>query len=312
MYLNIRGIKSKISSLRNIIDEVRPTIICITECHLIDTEELKIDGYAIGRNDRTKDGGGILIGVDERLEDVTVVVEKKKEIEESLWVVIDNTKIAIRLGIIYAPQESRTTSDEYVKMYESIEEQILYAKQKQQKLLMVGDFNCKIGERIAGNSKEVSKSGKNFLGMTKSNKLQIVNQSEKCSGLWTREEGNVKSVLDYIIIDEEDENALIEMKIDEQKDYAPRRDDDQVTTSDHNTMIAKFDWFIDEERKPEKKKRVITSKGYSRIKEEINNRKISRIWRKDEPLEDLYCEWKEEINDIVEKNSIEVKYSFLG
>jgi hypothetical protein len=62
-------------------------------------------------------------------------------------------------------------------------EQITTAKEKQQKLLLMGDFNCKVGERIVGNGKEISKSGKIFLKTVKNNKLLILNEPEKCSGL---------------------------------------------------------------------------------------------------------------------------------
>ena len=120
MYLNIRGIKSKIRSLNNIVEEVQPTIICITESHLMDEEDLQIDGYKNLRNDRNKDGGGVLIAVQEKLYNITTIVEKMKDVEESIWVVINNTCTAIRIGLIYAPQESRTTKEEYQIMYENI------------------------------------------------------------------------------------------------------------------------------------------------------------------------------------------------
>ena len=67
LYLNIRGIQSKIKSLNNIAEEIQPTIICITETHLMDEEDLQIDGYKNLRNDRDRDGGGVLIAVQEKL-----------------------------------------------------------------------------------------------------------------------------------------------------------------------------------------------------------------------------------------------------
>ena len=67
LYLNIRGIKSKISTLNDIIDEVTPTIFCVTETHLIDDDAIEIENYKILRNNRNNDGGGVLIGVDKRL-----------------------------------------------------------------------------------------------------------------------------------------------------------------------------------------------------------------------------------------------------
>ena len=309
MYLNIRGIKSKLRSLINVVEEVQPTMICITETHLMEKEGLEIEGYTPFRNDRNKDGGGIAIYVQNQLKYITTIVLKKKDVEEALWVTINNKKVAIRVGVIYAPQESRTSKEEYEEMYRSVGEQILIAKQKNQKLLLMGDFNCKIGERVKGNTQEVSRSGKDFLKMAKSNKLLIINESEKCTGIWTREEGNSKSVLDYMLIDKEDEIALSEMLIDEEKMYAPVRSEknQETVTSDHNTMITKFNWIIDTEGFKERPKTVLTKKGMSKVSQEMNHRKLSNIWKKDQPFEETFDEWKDEVNKIAEKNKIKVK-----
>ena len=40
MYLNIRGMKAKFDSLLEKIDEIEPTVICITETHLLEIEEV--------------------------------------------------------------------------------------------------------------------------------------------------------------------------------------------------------------------------------------------------------------------------------
>ena len=289
--------------MNNIAEEIQPTIICITESHLMDEEDLQIDGYKNLRNDRDRDGGGVLIAVQEKLYGITTIVEKIKDVEESIWVAIDNKRTAIRIGLIYAPQESRTSKEEYELMYENICRQITIAKEKEQKILLLGDFNCKVGERIAGNGKEITKSAKNFLKMIRNNKLTILNESEKCSGLWTRSEGNSRSVLDYVITQKEDKQSLLEMTIDEAKEFAPTRDDDDGITSDHNTIVAKFNWLVDEERTKIKSKKIITKKGFSKIQKEMQEKTPSKIWNKEGPFEKLYEEWKEAINLIVERNS---------
>ena len=64
MYLNIRGLKSKFDSLLTKIEEVEPTIFCITETHLLKEEPCEIDGYEILRPVQDSGGnGGIVIGV---------------------------------------------------------------------------------------------------------------------------------------------------------------------------------------------------------------------------------------------------------
>ena len=187
MYLNIRGLKSKYESFLEKVTEVEPTLICITETHLLEIEPLDIDGYEIYRND-INSNGGILFGVRKELKNVCTIVENKKEIEESLWLVINNSQSQIRIGGIYAPQESRTSEENLKKMYDSIEEQIDIGRTKQQNLLIIGDFNCKVGDAIKNNRKEITKAGKLLLKMVNKNKLLLLNSSEKCEGTWTREE----------------------------------------------------------------------------------------------------------------------------
>ena len=163
---------------------------------------------SLGRNDRDQDGGGVLIGIQKQLENIVTVVEKQHAVEENLWLVIDNNQVAIRVGVIYAPQESRTAKEAYEEMYQNIERQIVIAKQEKQKLLMMGDFNCKVGKVIKGNNAEVSKSGKIFNQMITRNKLLVLNSLESCKGIWTREEGGTRSVLDYIIVDQKDGSTV--------------------------------------------------------------------------------------------------------
>ena len=62
-YNNIRGIKSKIETLKEIIQDKQSTIICIAETHLSETDDIKIEGYEIYRNDRNNKGGGVLIAI---------------------------------------------------------------------------------------------------------------------------------------------------------------------------------------------------------------------------------------------------------
>ena len=81
MYLNIRGIKSKMSSFQSKIEETTPTIMCITETHVLESEEVKLEGYEIYRNDRDdKGGGGTLIAVREEIKNICTVVEKRNDV----------------------------------------------------------------------------------------------------------------------------------------------------------------------------------------------------------------------------------------
>ena len=301
---NIRGIKSKLPSLLTIIAEDDPTIFCITETHLLEEEKIDVEGYEIYRNDRDNLGGGVLIGVKLELNKITTIVEKSSEVGETLWIVIDNQRIKLRIGIVYAPQESRTSKERLQVMYDKIDKQIMHAKAREQKLLILGDFNCKIGDEITGNRPEVTKGGKLLLKMTKRNKLYITNSSEKCEGLWTRVEGATKSVIDYIIVDEDERESLQEMKIDEGREYSPKGQDGEM--SDHNVLRAKFDWIMTDVVNQRKDVSIITQKGYVRVKEEMEQRVISNIIDEGE-LQDSYDQWKGTVNDIVKKHKTILK-----
>ena len=297
-YLNIRGLKSKVTTLHNIIDELQPTIFCITETHLMEKEEIEIEGYKIFDNNRDQDGGGVMIGVQNQLKDIVTMVEKHKGVEESLWIVIDNKQVAIRLGVIYAPQESRTSKERYKEMYQNIEEQILIAKEKNQKLLMMGDFNCKIGKVIEGNTDEVSLSGRLFNKMIAKNKLLVLNGWENCKGIWTREEGGSRNVLDYIVIDQEDAKAVMEMTIDEKNEVAPTTVEN--VTSDHHVIMATLNWLVEVQQEKQAPRSIIKKEGYQKIREGIKDRKLVEIFTKDEPVEILYKEFKESIDQLAE------------
>ena len=59
------------------------------------------------------------------------------------------------MGVTYNPPESKTTKEDLNKLYQNIEKQIQATIHSKQKLLIVGDFNCKIGTIIDGNKAEV-------------------------------------------------------------------------------------------------------------------------------------------------------------
>ena len=41
----------------------------------------------------------------------------------------------------------------------------------------------------------------------------------KCEGLWTREQGEEKSIIDYVITTKKDLNTIKTMNIDEEKEF---------------------------------------------------------------------------------------------
>ena len=151
------------------------------------------------------------------------------------------------MGVVYAPQENKTNIPELKVMYKGLKEQIRQARMKKQEVLLVGDFNCKVGSRINRNTKEISKGGKLLIDLADKHGLKILNESSVCKGLWTREKKVLnhteKSVLDYVLIDEQDEELVESMIIDEEREFTPYHiEDGQHTYSDHKTIQLDIKW----------------------------------------------------------------------
>ena len=157
---------------------------------------------------------------------------------EQLWVKISNQRINIRIGLVYAPQESRTKKAELKIMYDKIKDQIEIGKNNKEKTLVMGDFNCKIGTEVKGNALTVTKGGKLLKDLTEKTNMEILNCTELCTGTWTRQENGQKSVLDYVLVNKEEIKSIEQMHIDEEKEKAPyTQAEGRKVYSDHITII---------------------------------------------------------------------------
>ena len=180
-YVNIRGIKSKLESLRNIVEEEKPDIIGIAETMLDKTEDITIQGYKMIRNDRDKEGGGVLLAVKEEYRHVTMEVNRNSIVEESIWISM-GTKQKYRIGLIYAPQETTTQKVKLEGMYKRIKKEIRIAKQKQENIFIMEDFNCKVGKLVKGNKEKVTKGGKFLIEMMEKEDIELVMQQKNVKG----------------------------------------------------------------------------------------------------------------------------------
>ena len=92
---------------------------------------------------------------------------------QTLWILINKKKWKIRIGTIYGSQENMITNNELNFLYKTITEQIKTAKEKYQHVLMVGEFNVKIGNHTPGNKETVSKGGRQLKRITEKDNLNI-------------------------------------------------------------------------------------------------------------------------------------------
>ena len=266
------------------IDDYQPALVCIVETHMQKEEEIQIPGYSLLYcNDRSANSGGILIGVRDNIKNISLELTHKNKVGQSLWILLTNTKKKIRIGVIYAPQENVTPNNELKLMYEDIREQIKIGKEEKQQILIIGDFNAKIGEAIEGNKTQVTTGGRQLLKLANKENMIILNTvKETCKGVWTRVQGEEKSITDYVLTDASSANTVKEMKIDEEKQYGLHKlykntatNENRKIYSDHNSILINLDF--DTPTEEERPKKIITKEGYKRYRTIIKEENVSEL-----------------------------------
>ena len=61
------------------------------------------------------------------------------------------------IGLVYNPQENKTTYGELEEVYGRIESEIKNAMKMEQHIIVMEDINCKICDLIDGNKEEIKK-----------------------------------------------------------------------------------------------------------------------------------------------------------
>lgn len=244
-FINARGLKSKLDSMEEIIDELKPDIIGIVESHLDSKDIITIEGYHIVRNDRNSEGGGVMIAVKEKYKHVTMEVTQKRENAESIWITIGN-KTKYRAGVVYVPKGDGERKEILQEIDDQIIEEISIAQIKKEKVIVMGDFNCKVGKHIIGNNDEVTKGGRILKKTMEKTKTNMINAWKNCIGTWTRIEKDKQSVLDYIMIEEKEMNNLKKVTVDENARYTPYRmikenNEEKHRYTDHRAIIYNGD-----------------------------------------------------------------------
>ena len=223
---------------------------------------------------------------------------------------IDNNVTRARFGIVYMPQEKLKSVDELKEIYKLIEEQIEAAIKMNERLVMMGDFNCKIGEIIPGNTSEVTKGGRILLKMINKYNLCVLNGEKICSGKWSRIEGQERSILDYVITKNEDKDIFTNMQIDEEKIITPytvekEETGTRIVYTDHCMISVKAVLNLTP-TKPSKRRKQLDRKRIEEFAEELTREKISELIDPSRIVES-YTKWSERVMGICDKYCTEKK-----
>ena len=246
---------------------------------------------------------GTVIGMRSDVKSKCIVIEKVSEEYEATWIKLTNkNNIHIKIGNIYAPQECRTKKSIIKKMYRNIKDHITESRMKDERIIITGDFNCKIGKHIMGNREEVSTFGKLLLELASNEEMDILNANSKCKGMWTRIEGGTKSVIDYVLVQKEDTKYLNEMIIDEEKTITPCHVVNKRTIySDHCAILIKMNWYLATKEQHQKSIKVVNNKTLTDFKRKTSGQVLTKIAKNKENIVTKYNKWNDHIKKIMKQ-----------
>ena len=130
--------------------------------------------------------------------------------------------------------------------YEVIEKSISNYTETNNKIILVGDFNGKIGNDengITNGDTSITTNGKRIRSMVRTLNIDILNKHAKCEGKWTRvstKNSNKKSVTDYANCSKTLSKDIMKVIIDDQETYKIKGKNKSVN---NNKIHPKYsDW----------------------------------------------------------------------
>ena len=175
-------------------------------------------------------------------------------------------------------------------MYEDIREQIKIGKEEKQQILIIGDFNAKIGEAVEGNKTQVTKGGRQLLKLANKENMIILNTvKEKCKECREDKYKEVRSKRINRIAQEIRENVDNGGKIWEVKRRLEKKV--QMPYSITNAEGIKLQNRLDIQEEYKKYKRLLKTREpdneSERIIEEEVNKKFQELIRKTNQIESI-------------------------
>ena len=166
---------------------------------------------------------------------------------EILWIKLKlKRQENLLIGVLYGKQECKHCIKELEEEYEVIKKTISNYTETNNKIILVGDFNGKIGNDengITNGDTSITINGRKIRSMVRTLNLHILNKHAKCEGKWTRvntKNSNEKSIIDYAICSKTLSKDIMKVLIDDKETYKIKG----KNKSDHNTFIIDIEKAI--------------------------------------------------------------------
>ena len=217
----------------------------------------------------------------------------------------------MRFIIAHGPQE---TDNNEIKneFYESLMVEIEKGKASDDNVMILGDMNARIGRSVSDidGIESISTNGESLKEVVEKYELGVLNFHPKTVGEWTRiqKKKNIveKSVIDYVIVEDNLKNRVDEVIIDEDKLYTPWRSvfhkkARRIIFSDHTAIITTINikrGQLPNEPPEQVKGWRITEEGLAKYKD-ITCRKDLLVVDKEGSTTKMYQSWLDQTEGIV-------------
>ena len=307
---NINGFTSKQGSLHQICRSLSPDIIALCETKVSAKASMKISGYETIKSNCKKGKEGLLFAIKEG---TFAAAEKISESNDKniLTTQVTYPDCTMRFIIAHGPQETEE-AETRKEFYESLMVEIERGKASNDNIILLADMNARIerDDTEPEAIQDLSANGKLLKELVGKYQLDVLNFHPNTMGKWTRiqkkKKVTEKSVIDYVIVEDNLKNRIEKVVIDEDKLYTPwrvvsRKKNRHIIFSDHTAIITTVDikrgGATNESLQQQSWK--ITEEGLNTYKELTSEREAISI--KNEDSTTMYGSWMDQIETIINK-----------
>ena len=258
--LNVDGLSdTALADVEDFVLRTKPDVVSLLETKRRVEEmctDISIPGYEcfeVRRSDVAghRPGGGIACYT--KRSDGLIIRQHSPEIllphleyvnNERVWLKVESlhTKTAILTVYIGCQYPDDRYAEWNEGIYWVLRQEVAKLRAEGYRIKFAGDMNGHIGsvpgQGVPGNNPDINLNGRRFLDFLSSCELRHINgecrvmgqiATKICQGLWTRQRGNSRSVIDYAGVSAEDVDSVLSMNIDDAGMMAGNSDHNWIT-----------------------------------------------------------------------------------
>ena len=206
---NVRGLQSKIDTVKNVLGKEMIDIAILTETHNRGLKNIKIEDYVCYfRNRPLRDKGGIAIYIHQKWANSVMKLEEG----------IDHNEFVAYYGVI----EGQFTNEEVRAMQGDLFEIIRKYNEEGCILVWAGDFNNHVGNLMGlkGNQEEISNGGRALADFINEEELAVLNGRDMSHTHFDRTAGTSR-ILDFVVTNTP--ASVEEFCVDNKLEFTPYR-----------------------------------------------------------------------------------------